>query len=179
MKHALYILAFTCCLTSCKSPDARAPISSKTSTFFNKSIAFNKALNTKQHNAIKAIIAKNSDINYLSSPHGFWYYYHTKIENDSLKTPSFGHIVNFNYTVSDLQNATIYSNDIIGTQNYTIDKEELFTGLREGLKLMKAGEVVSFIFPSNKAYGFYGDFNKIKRNMPIICKVTLNSISTK
>ena len=43
------------------------------------------------------------------------------------------------------------------TQNYVMDKEELFTGLREGLKLMKPGEIVTFLFPSQKAYGYYGD----------------------
>ena len=40
-------------------------------------------------------------------------------------------------------------------------------------KLMKEGEVVTFIFPSQIAYGYYGDNNQIERNQPIICKVTL------
>ena len=60
-----------------------------------------------------------------------------------------------------------------------MDKEELFTGLREGLKLMKAGETVTFIFPSQKAYGYYGDENKIGTNTPIISKVTVNSMTQK
>ena len=60
-----------------------------------------------------------------------------------------------------------------------MDQEELFTGLREGLKLMKAGETYTFIFPSQKAYGYYGDENKIGRNTPIISQVTVNSITTK
>jgi len=59
-----------------------------------------------------------------------------------------------------------------------MDKQELFTGLREGLKLMKAGETATFIFPSQKAYGYYGDENKITHNTPIICEVTVNSITT-
>lgn len=58
-----------------------------------------------------------------------------------------------------------------------MDQQELFTGLREGLKLMKSGETVTFIFPSQKAYGYYGDQNKIGSNLPIICEVTVNSIT--
>mgnify|MGYP003656434644 FL=1 len=57
-----------------------------------------------------------------------------------------------------------------------MDQQELFTGLREGLKLMQAGETVTFLFPSHKAYGYYGDENKIGTNIPLVCKVTVNSI---
>ena len=60
-----------------------------------------------------------------------------------------------------------------------MDQQELFTGLREGLKLMKAGETVTFLFPSQKAYGYYGDENKIGTNIPLICQVTVNSIIKK
>ena len=57
-----------------------------------------------------------------------------------------------------------------------MDKQELFTGLREGLKLMKPEESITFIFPSQTAYGYYGDDNKIGTNIPLICEVTLNTI---
>ena len=43
---------------------------------------------------------------------------------------------------------------------------------------MKEGEVVTFIFPSHKAFGYYGDKNKIGTNIPIITKVSLHSITT-
>jgi len=60
-----------------------------------------------------------------------------------------------------------------------MDQEEIFSGLREGLKLMKAGETITFLFPSDKAYGYYGDENKIGANISIICTVTINSITQK
>ena len=70
-----------------------------------------------------------------------------------------------------------YSAEELRTQSYAMDQEELFTGLREGLKLMKTGETITFIFPSQKAYGYYGDDNKISSNMPLVCEVTVNSIT--
>jgi hypothetical protein len=42
---------------------------------------------------------------------------------------------------------------------------------------MKEGEVVTFIFPSHKAFGYYGDKDKIGTNVPIKTKVTLHSIT--
>ncbi|MEM1003653.1 MAG: FKBP-type peptidyl-prolyl cis-trans isomerase, partial [Bacteroidota bacterium] len=75
-----------------------------------------------------------------------------------------------------LRGNTIYSADEIGNKSYIIDKEELFTGLREGLKLMKPSESVTFIFPSQVAYGYYGDDEKIGTNVPLVCDVTLNTI---
>ena len=59
-----------------------------------------------------------------------------------------------------------------------MDQQELFSGLREGLKLMKEGESISFIFPSQKAYGYYGDTDKIGPNTPLICDVSLLKLTT-
>ena len=116
------------------------------------------------------------DKDFRSSENGFWYHYNSKAENDSI-TPKFGDQLEYSYNVSDLNGNEIYSKNDIGTQYYTMDKEELFSGLREGLKLMKASENITFIFPSQKAYGYYGDDNKIGTNVPLIYNVTLKTIS--
>ena len=43
---------------------------------------------------------------------------------------------------------------------------------------LKNGEVGTFIFPSYKAYGIYGDSNKIPANTPIICTIKVKSINS-
>lgn len=169
---ALVLIAFV----SCKTPEARKPITTKTGTFIDASVERNKKLNAKEESVINKII-EEQDVNYIASQSGFWYYYNNKVENDSLKTPNFGDIVNYDYNVKALNGNVIYSKEYIKTQTYAMDKQELFTGLREGLKLMKTGETITFIFPSQKAYGYYGDENKIGRNTPLICEVTVNSIT--
>ncbi|MBT8260048.1 MAG: gliding motility-associated peptidyl-prolyl isomerase GldI, partial [Bacteroidia bacterium] len=113
---------------------------------------------------------------YIASNSGFWYKYNHKVEEESILA-EFGDIVNFKYCIKDLNGNIIYSEDELQTQNYTMDQQEIFTGLREGLKLMKVGETLTFIFPSQKAYGYYGDENKIGTNVPLICQVTVNSIT--
>lgn len=174
--NKLLILAFILLLYNCKTPEARPPISVKTGSFIDASVERNIKLNEKEQASIKNILEEQAK-KYYASNSGFWYYYNTRIEIDTLKTPDFGDIVNYIYNVKTLNGQLIYSKKDIKTQNYTMDKEELFTGLREGLKLMKTGETVTFLFPSLKAYGYYGDENKIGSNIPLICEVTLNSIT--
>ena len=177
MNKFLYLLLFSVLLfLGCKSPDARKPISVKTGSFIDASVERNKKLNaTEQANIEKLLTDKQ--VNFIASESGFWYYYNTKSEIDTLKTPNFGDVISFNYNVKSLNGDIIYSQDDLKLQSYAMDQEEIFTGLREGLKLMKTGETVTFLFPSQKAYGYYGDENKIGTNVPLICEVTLNNIN--
>ncbi|MBO3097415.1 gliding motility-associated peptidyl-prolyl isomerase GldI [Gelidibacter pelagius] len=171
----LFILVLAISVSSCKSPEARRPISQKTGSFIKISAERNKKLNAEESAQIKNIIKKDTSKTYIASESGFWYYYNTKIEKDTI-TPTFGDIVNFDYDVKDFNGNAIYSDNEIHPRDYAMDQEEIFTGLREGLKLMKPGETVTFLFPSQKAYGYYGDKNKIGTNTPVICEVTVNSI---
>lgn len=178
MNKILYIIVLVLTIVGCKTPDARKPITVKTGSFIDISVERNKKLNAKEQASIKKLLSEK-DIDYIASQSGFWYYYNTKSEIDSLKTPTFGNIVSFNYNVKSLNGDLIYSKEDIKPQTYAIDQEEIFTGMREGLKLMKTGETVTFLFPSQKAYGYYGDQNKIGSNMPLICEVTVHSITEK
>lgn len=168
---ALFFIAFV----SCKMPEARRPVSVKTGSFIDASVERNKKLNAKEQSAIKKLMEREKK-DYIASKSGFWYYYNTKLDIDSLETPEFGDIINYDYEVKDLNGSLIYSKHDIKDKTYVMDKEELFTGLREGLKLMKTGETVTFLFPSQKAYGYYGDLNKIGTSTPLICEVTIHSI---
>jgi gliding motility-associated peptidyl-prolyl isomerase len=176
MKTFIIILLLALGFTSCKSPEARRPISQKTGSFIKESAERNKKLVEKEEAIIAQMIEKDSVRTYIASESGFWYYYNVKIEKDTI-TAKFGDIINFDYNVKDFKGQTIYSDDDIAADNYSMDQEELFTGLREGLKLMKPGETVTFLFPSQKAYGYYGDTKKIGTNIPLICEVTVNSIT--
>lgn len=157
---------------SCKSPEARLPESVQSGSFLKASAARNKKLNELEKTQIEEIIKNNPNREYIASKSGFWYSYVHKVEGDSIQ-PQFGDVVDFTYDVSTIEGEEIYD-DIDKT--YVMDKEELFTGLREGLKLLKPSETVTFIFPSQKAFGYYGDDHKIGTNIPLICKVTLNTI---
>ncbi len=163
--------------SGCKSPEARQPVSQSSGTFINESIERNRELVAREEAEILEIIEKDTLNDYQTSHSGFWYYYNNKsIDSANVETPEFGDIVSFDYSIKDLHGNEIYAEGELPTREYAMDKEELFGGLREGLQLMKEGEIVTFIFPSHKAFGYYGDKKKIGTNVPIITKVTLHSI---
>ncbi|MEO8934406.1 MAG: gliding motility-associated peptidyl-prolyl isomerase GldI [Xanthomarina sp.] len=178
MRRILTILIGTLLLVACKSPEARRPVSSKSGSFIDESVARNIKLNEREQAYIKKIMEENPENTYIASKNGFWYYYNVK-QADSLMSPDFGDIVNFNYSIKTLNDELIYSKEDLKNQTYAMDKQELFSGLREGLKLMRAGETVTFMFPSQKAYGYYGDENRIGVNVPIKCEVSVHSIIDK
>mgnify|MGYP000888343086 CR=1 FL=1 len=87
----------------------------------------------------KLMFIKNSKKPFISSEFGFWYTYNTKIETNT-KTPRFGDLVQYTHSLKTLDGQVIYSLNESEIKTYYIDQQELFSGLREGLKLMKEGE---------------------------------------
>lgn len=176
MRHFLLFLVFLSICISCKTSEARKPVSISSGSFISESIHRNKELTAREEARIQKIIQRDSLNNYIASDGGFWYYYEKK-DTIATMTAKFGDIVNFNYDIKTLNGETIYDQKELDTINYAIDQQDLFFGLREGLKLMKEGEVIIFLFPSYQAYGYYGDNNKIGTNIPLVSRVTLNKIT--
>jgi len=173
-KYILVLLIISICC-SCSQPIARKPISIQSGSNIKESLILNTKIKDREEKYIKNIILKDTTHEYLNSGNGFWYYY-TKKDSISGKKPAFGNQVHFDYTIKNINGAYIYPPNKFKNQEYRIDKEELFFGLREGIKLLQEGESATFLFPSHLAFGFYGDLQKIGRNTPIISEVTVNSI---
>ena len=126
---------------------------------------------------IANIIQKDTARTYLSSESGFWYFYEIK-DTTNAASPKFGDKVIFTYDIKRFNGETVLSASENGTQNYFVDQtnQDLISGIRDGIKLMKAGETVTFLFPSYKAYGYYGIENKLGTNIPVQSTITLQSI---
>lgn len=176
MKMKLLMLLAGLTFYSCKSPEARRPVTQKSGSYINESIERNKKIVAEEEAYIQKLIENDSTQEYFSSPNGFWYFYNKK-DTTSTKTPEFGDVVEFDYSLQTLDGKNIYTDEEIAPRTYTMDQEQLFSGLREGLKLMREGEVVTFLFPSHKAFGYYGDKKRIGSDVPVISKVTLMKIT--
>ncbi|WP_271392888.1 gliding motility-associated peptidyl-prolyl isomerase GldI [Aequorivita sinensis] len=177
LNKLIYILLCSALITSCKSPEARKPIQSQSGTFIKESAERNKKLYEEEKDYIEKIIAKDSTHNYITSESGFWYFYN-KRDTTSSDMPDPGDIVKFTYDIKDLNGSLILSKEDNGLQQYKVDQsnQELISGVRDGIKLMKEGETVTFLFPSYKAYGYYGIEQKLGTNIPVQSTVTLHSI---
>lgn len=172
----LFFLFCTILFISCSEPEARRPITVKTSTTLASTVAQTKVINKIEEQKIRAFIQRDSLRTYATSSSGFWYAYDHKIEGGQY-TPNANDKVVISYTIKDLNNNIIYSAEELGQKEYMVDKEEIITGLQIGIKMMKEGETVTFIIPSYNAYGVIGDGNKIGINESIISTVTLLKIN--
>ncbi len=161
---------------SCSGPEPRKPVKIKTGSFIKESVERNKDLLAKEEKMIQYIISKDSLNKYISSSTGSWYYYQTKNETSDY-FPKPDDLVALTYSIESLQNDTIYSFEEIGILNYVVDKQELFPGLRNSIKLLKEKETATFLFPSSLAFGYLGDKDKIGPNIPI--KTTISILEIK
>lgn len=177
LSKLFYIAFFSILIVSCKGPEARRPVQSKSGTFIKESAKRNKEIYDKEKDFIEKIIAQDSSKTYFSSENGFWYYYNKR---DTIQTqkPEIGDLVEFTYSIKDFNGNDILSEEENGLQRYKIDQsnQDLVSGVREGVKLMKEGEIVTFLLPSYKAYGYYGIEDKLGTNMPVLSTITLHSI---
>lgn len=179
LRNLLYLCLLVLFAASCKSPEARKPVKSSSGSFIKESVERNKKIYEIERSTITTIMKEDEETDYLASETGFWYYYNIKDTLDT-QTPKLGDAVTFMYDIKKLNGDVVLSTEENGVQNYRIDKtnQELISGIRDGLKFMKAGETVTFLFPSYKAYGYYGIENKLGTNVPVQSTVTLKSIQT-
>ncbi|MDY7395178.1 gliding motility-associated peptidyl-prolyl isomerase GldI [Aureibaculum sp. 2210JD6-5] len=172
--NLVVVICFLCFFLACTTPQPRKPVVQKTYSFLQESIERNKIINKVEEDAFMELMKSDTTNNYIASESGFWYYYNIKNDEGS-QLPKTGDEVTFTYQIKDINNEIIYTKEELGEKNYLVDKQELITGLQDGLKLMREGETVTFLFPSHKAYGYSG-YQKIKSNEPLIYTVTLHKV---
>ena len=174
-KTMLFVFLVTILVSSCKqSQEARRPVSQASGTFMKKSAERNKKIIATEEGQIDSLIKSNPKIKYSASTKGYWYSYVVQNPTDTV-TPKKGDVAFFNYEIKDLKGRIIYSELELKPQTYAIDKQNIMSGLREGIKLMHKNEKVNFLFPSHLAYGYHGDDKKIGTNQPLFCTVTLHN----
>ena len=174
MKNFIYILPFIC-LFACGEPEPRRPVKNQSGSLIKASVQRNIELLKQEEQIIQQIIANDTLHDYLTSASGSWYFYNA-MNQESDYTPLTDDLVTLNYNLVSLENDTIYTMEEIGTINYKVDKQELFPGLRNSVKLLKENETATFFFPSAMAYGYHGDNNKIGPNVALKSTISILKI---
>lgn len=121
------------------------------------------------------MIQADSLHSYESSASGSRYYYETRLSGDGYR-PMPDDLVTLQYNILNWAGDTIYNRQEIGTLKYKVDKQELFPGLRNSVKLLKEGESAVFWFPSSLAFGYYGDQDRIGPNIPVQSQIWILDI---
>lgn len=161
----LFLLIVATAVVACGEPEPRKPVKASANSFLKESAARSKKLLEREEGLIRAIIEADSTHTYLTSGEGSWYFYMNRNENGLLAEPD--DLVTLTYDVLSLENDTIYSQEEIGIIQYKVDKQELFPGLRNSVKLLRENEKATFLFTSPMAYGYPGDKERIGTNVPV------------
>lgn len=173
-RNFIYFLFTFFLFFSCKEPEVRRPKQKSTTNFYKEVIEKNKQLIAQETTFIQNYIAKDTIVNYKTATKGYWYGYLTKVE-ENLPTATSEDIVEIDFNITDLEGSMLYPNQ---KRKYKIDKEDFIPALEDGIKLMKAGETITFVIPSYRGFGVTGDGNKIKPNQTIKSTVTLINIKS-
>lgn len=174
MRTILFLFIFAL-FVNCGGPEPRRPVEVKSGSFFKESVERNKALLAKEEKLINEIIAQDTLHEYTNSPNGFWYYFESK-NDTAIYAPKTNDQILFSYNLITFANDTLYSMEGIGPTSYVVDKEQLFPGLQNAVKLLKINERATFLFPSLQAYGYHGDGNRIGPRTPLKSTVELHTI---
>ncbi|MCX2720425.1 gliding motility-associated peptidyl-prolyl isomerase GldI [Lentiprolixibacter aurantiacus] len=152
-------------MVACGQPEPRKPIKASGNSFLKESAARSKKLLEREEGLIRTIIAADTTHVYNTSGEGSWYFYLDQNESGLLAEPD--DLVTLTYDIVSLENDTIYSQQEIGIIQYKVDKQELFPGLRNSVKLLRENERATFLFTSPMAFGYPGDKERIGTNVPI------------
>ncbi|MEN8790124.1 MAG: gliding motility-associated peptidyl-prolyl isomerase GldI [Flavobacteriaceae bacterium] len=159
----------------CGGPEARKPVEVKTGSFIKQSVERNRELLASEEKLINSLITADSTREFISTDFGAWYSYQLQVPTRGY-LPVENDLVTMTYDILSLQNDTLYSQDEIGSIEYLVDREELFPGLRMGVKLLQKGETATFLLPSHLGFGYHGDDKRIGPNIPLKSTVTIIDI---
>jgi FKBP-type peptidyl-prolyl cis-trans isomerase len=84
-----------------------------------------------------------------------------------------GKIAVVKYEVSLIDGTVCYSTKEKGTEEFIIGKDNVESGLHEGITYMRVGDKAKIIIPSYLAHGLAGDFKKIPVRSTIIYDIEL------
>lgn len=176
IKIIFSLFAGSILLSSCNNQQARKPISYSSGSFMKESVARNKKLIAGEESKIDSVIRKDTASKYIATPKGYWYKYDIKSTSADSIRPKKGDVAYFDYEIKDLNGNVIYTELELRPQTYLVDKQNIMMGMRDGIKLMKKGEKVTFLFPSHMGYGYHGDNRRIGHNEPLMTTIFLRDI---
>lgn len=175
MKPITALLSLLTLAVSCQEPEPRWPVEAKSGSFLKLSAERNRRLLEQEEALMAQLMARDSARTWLESASGTHYYYEVQAPSEGYR-PQPDDLVTLRYNLLSWNNDTLYSETEIGTLIYKVDKQELFPGMRNSVKLLQEGETAVFLYPSSLGYGYHGDEDRIGPNMPLKSRLTLLKI---
>ena len=81
-----------------------------------------------------------------------------------------------NFKISLLDGTLCYSSDSTGSKEFIIGRDNVESGLHEGIQYMHVGDKATLILLSHLAHGLIGDYSKIPPHASVIYQLELLSV---
>ena len=177
MRNSLFLLLFVFVLcSSCENEsDTEEKATVEEAQMVDPLIKANKHMVDVEEEAIDNLVKRyNWDV--IESGTGLRYMIYEK--GNGQKSAN-GLIARIAYSIKLINGTLLYSSETDGEKEFLIGKDEVESGLHEGILFMRGGDKAKFILPSHLAFGLIGDQNKIPARATLIYDVELLELKTK
>ncbi len=163
------LLLFVAALFSCTQEKKPKKIHLKPADFKEPLIKANQFYSKEESDEIDQYI-KFHKWEMISSGTGLRYMIYKKANGQKAEN---GMIAKVNFKVSLLDGTLCYSSDKTGAFEFLIGRDNVESGVHEGITYMHIGEKVILIAPSHLAHGLLGDDDKIPAKSSVVYDIEL------
>lgn len=174
MYKLTFIISLICLLSACTSEVQKQKVGGYTEQQFKDGlVAINKTLMESEDRLIEKFIERKQ-WPVISTGTGLRYLIYEKGKGQNLA--KIGQYASISYTISLLNGKVCYQSKLGEKKSFTIEADDVESGLHEGVKYMKVGDKAKLIIPSHLAHGLIGDMDKIPPKSTIIYDLKLISL---
>ncbi len=168
--HFLIIVALS--LFSCTNKP-KPSINENKSFSREESIKLNKSLLQDEEEAIDAYV-KRHELKVTKTESGLLYWIYKDSVGEVAKNNMYATL---NYKVSLLDGTLCYTSDSLGPAKFLIERDDVESGLHEGVCYLSEGDKAIIILPPHLAHGLLGDWDKIPAYSSVIYDIELLELS--
>ena len=165
------IIATTSCGNDHKKASQQTNLQSK--EFQDKLVAANKMYVKRESDEIDQYVVRHN-WTMITTGTGLRYMITKRGEGKELAQPD--QRAKMNFKISLLDGTLCYSSDSTGAKEFTIGRDNIESGLHEGVQYLHTGDRAVFILPSHLAHGLIGDESKIPPQASVVYEVELISL---
>ena len=158
---------------SCSNHDKKSHKASQTKNLDSSLIEANKMYVKRESDEIDQYVAHR---NWKMITTGTGLRYMITKRGEGKVSPVEDQRVMVDYKISLLDGTVCYTSEKDGPKEFMVGKDNVESGLHEGIQYIHEGDQATFILPSHLAHGLMGDGNKIPAKASVLYEIRLISI---
>jgi len=177
MRGLKYICIFFLFVTllSCGEKKKTQPVVVNLNKFEDPLVNKNKQISKEEKRLIDSYVKRNN-FNMIETGTGVRYMIYEKGNGSSAKTKD---MVLIDFDIKLLDGTVCYTSRETGAEEFTVDYDNVESGLHEAIKYMHKGDKAIVIIPQHRAYGLAGDMDRIPPFSTLVYNIHLLDILNK